>query len=60
VTKHEGGKGGGTTTFVWHRDSHQGKPYTSSYTYVRRHLCGGTKSDDNKGAIRTSIFLKIS
>jgi hypothetical protein len=54
------GKGGGTTKFLCHYDCHQGKPYTGSYTCVRRHLCGVLESDDNKGAIGISIFPKIS
>jgi hypothetical protein len=60
VTKLEGGRGGGTTKFVCQHDCHQGKPYTGSYTRVRRHLCGVMESDDNKGAIGISIFPKIS
>jgi hypothetical protein len=43
-----------------HRDCHQGKPYTNSYTRVTRHLCGVMESDDNKGAIGISVFPKIS
>jgi hypothetical protein len=54
VTKLEGGRGGGTTKFLCHHDCHQGKPYTGSYTRVRRHLCGVMESDDNKGAIGIS------
>ena len=40
VTKLQGGKGGGTTKFFCKQDCHQGKRYASSYTHVRRNLCG--------------------
>jgi hypothetical protein len=57
VTKLEGGKrGGASTNVLCKHDYHQGKPYTGSYTHVRRHLCGVLESDDNKGAIGISIF----
>jgi hypothetical protein len=36
------------------------KPYTNSYTHVRRHLCGVMESDDNKRAIGISILPKES
>jgi hypothetical protein len=60
VTKHEGGEGGGTTKFLCKHEFHQGKHYTSSYTRVRRHLCGVLKSDKNKGGIGISICPKLS
>jgi hypothetical protein len=60
VTKLEGGKGGGTTNFLCCHDFHQGKPYTSSYIGVRRHLWGVMESDDNKGGIGISVFPIIS
>ena len=37
VTRLGGGKGGGTTKFIF---SHSHKTYTCSYTHVRKHLCG--------------------
>lgn len=37
VTRLGGGKGGGTTKFIF---SHSHKTYTGSYTRVRKHLCG--------------------
>jgi hypothetical protein len=60
VTKLEGGKGGGSTKFLCHHDYHQGKPYTYSYTRVRKNICGVMESDDNKGGMGISIFPKIS
>jgi hypothetical protein len=41
-------------------DCHQGKPYTNSYTRVRRHLCGVLESNENNGGIGISIFPKVS
>jgi hypothetical protein len=55
VTKLKGhgwGRSGG-------REGHQGKPYTSSYTHVRKHLCEVSESDDNIGGIGISIFPKV-
>jgi hypothetical protein len=60
VTKLEGGRGGGTIKFLCPRDCHQGKPYTGSYTRVRRHLCGIMESDDNKGSLGINVFPNIS
>jgi hypothetical protein len=60
VTNVEEGRGGGTTKFVCPHDFHDGKPFTSSDTSVRRHLCGVMDSDDRKGAIGITIFPKIS
>lgn len=60
VTKLEGGKGGGTTKFLCRHDCHQGKPYTSSHTRVRRHLCGVMESDDNKGSLGVSVCPRVS
>jgi len=40
VTKLEGGKGGGSYTFLCPHGCHGGKPYSGSYTHVRRHLRG--------------------
>jgi hypothetical protein len=58
VTKLEDGRGGGTTKFLCPHDCHKGKPYTGSYTRVRRHLCGVMESDDNKGAIGIKFSLR--
>jgi hypothetical protein len=40
-----GGKGGGTIKFTCH---HCHKTYTSSYTHVRKHLCGLMHCDEGK------------
>ena len=45
VTKLSGGKGGGTGKFICH---HCHKDYTSSYTHVRKHLCGSMYWDEGK------------
>jgi len=60
VTKLEAGRGGGTIKFLCPRDCHQGKPYTGSYTHVRRHLCGIMESNDNKGSLGINVCLNIS
>jgi hypothetical protein len=60
VTKVEEGKGGGSITFLCPHDCHDGKPYTSSYKRLRRHLCGVMESDDNKGSTGITIFPNIS
>jgi hypothetical protein len=60
VTKLEAGRGGGTIKFLCPHDCHQGKPYTGSYTRVRRHLCGIMESDDNKGSLGINVFPNIS
>jgi hypothetical protein len=60
VTKVEEGRGGGSIKFVCPHDCHDGKPYTSSYTRLRRHLCGVMESDDNKGSTGITIFPNIS
>jgi hypothetical protein len=60
VTKVEEGRGGGTTKFFCPHDCHEGKPFTSSYTRVRRHLCGVMDSNDRKGAIGITVCPKIS
>ena len=59
VTKVEG-KGGVMVTFFCPHDCHNGKAFAGSYTRVRRHLCGVMDSDDMKGAIGITIFLKLS
>jgi hypothetical protein len=60
VTKLEEGRGGGTTKFLCPHGCRPGKPYSGSYTRVRRHLCGVLDSDDNKGSIGIAIFPKIT
>jgi hypothetical protein len=40
VTKVEEGRGGGSIKFLCPHECHNGKPYTGSYTHLRRHLCG--------------------
>ena len=60
VTKLEEGRGGGTTKFLCPHNFHKGKPYTSSYTCVRRHLCGVMESDDNKGSLGINVCPNIS
>jgi hypothetical protein len=59
VTKLER-RGGGTTKFLCPHGCHLGKPYSSSYTRVRRHLCGVLDSDDNRGSIGIAICPKIT
>jgi hypothetical protein len=60
VTKVEEGKGGGSIQFLCLHDFQDGKPYTGSYTRLRRHLCGVMESDDNKGSTRITVFPHIS
>jgi hypothetical protein len=60
ATKLEDGRGGGTTKFLCPRNCHKGKAYTSSYTRVRRHLCGVMESDYNKGSIGINVCPNIS
>jgi hypothetical protein len=36
------------------------KPYSGSYTHVRRHLCGVLNNDDNRGSIGIAICPKIT
>ena len=48
VTKLDGGKGGGSYKFVCPHGCHGGKPYTGSYTRLRRHLCGVLDSDEKR------------
>jgi hypothetical protein len=52
--------GGGTIKFLCPHDFHQRKPYTGSYTRVRRHLCGILESDDNKGSLGINVYPNIS
>jgi hypothetical protein len=59
VTKVEG-KGGGSIKFLCPHGCHDGKPYTGSYTRLRRHLCGAMESDDNKGSIGITVCPNIS
>jgi len=59
VTKLEGGKGGGSYKFLCPHGCHGGKPYSGSYTRVRRHLCGVMDSDDRKGVVGIAIFPKV-
>ena len=59
VTKLEG-RGGGTTKFLCAHGCRPGKPYSGSYTHVRRHLCGVLDSDDNRGSIGIAICPKIT
>jgi hypothetical protein len=59
VTKVEG-KGGVSIKFLCPHDCHDGKPYTSAYTRLRRHLCGGMESDDNKGSTGITVCPNIS
>jgi hypothetical protein len=56
----EEGLGGGTTKFSCPHGCRPGKPYSGSYTRVRRHLCGVLDSDDNRGSIGIAIFPKIT
>lgn len=49
VTKLDGRMGGGSYKFVCPHGCHERKPYSGSYTCVRRHLCGVLDSDDKKG-----------
>jgi hypothetical protein len=60
VTKVEEGRGGGSIKFVCPHDCHDGKPYTGSYTHLRRHLCGVMESDDNKGSTGITVCPNIS
>jgi hypothetical protein len=59
VTRLEG-RGGGTTKFLCPHDCRPGKPYSGSYTRVRKHLCGVLDSDDNRGSIGIAICPKIT
>jgi hypothetical protein len=58
VTKLEGR--GGTTKFLCPHGCRLGKPYSGSYTRVRRHLCGALDSDDNRGSISIANCCKIT
>jgi hypothetical protein len=60
VTKVEDGRGGGSIKFVCPHNCHDGKPYTGSYTRLRRHLCGVMESDDNKGSTGITVCPNIS
>ena len=60
VTKLDGGKGGGSYKFVCPHGCHGGKPYTGSYTRLRRHLCGVLDSDGKKGPMGVQICPNIS
>jgi hypothetical protein len=60
VTKLEEGRGGGTTKFLCPHGCCPGKPYSGSYTRVRRHIWGVLDSDDNRGSIGIAIFPKIT
>jgi hypothetical protein len=60
VTKLEEGRGGGTIKFLCPHGCHPGKPYSGSYTRVRRHLCGVLNNDDNRGSIGIAICPKIT
>jgi hypothetical protein len=60
VTKLEEGRGGGTTKFLCPHGCRPGKPYSGSYTRVRRHLCGILNNDDNRGSIGISICPRIT
>jgi hypothetical protein len=60
VTKLEDGRGCGTTKFLCSHNWHKGKPYTGSYTLVRRHLCGVMESDYNKVSIGINVCPNIS
>jgi hypothetical protein len=60
VTKLDVGRGGGTAKFLCPHDCHEGKPYTGSYTRVRRHLCGVMESNDNKGSLGINVCPNIS
>ena len=60
VTKLEGGKGGGSYKCLCHHGCHGGKPFSGSYTRVRRHLCGVMESDEKKGDVGIAICPKVS
>ena len=60
MTKLEGGKGGGSYKFLCSHGCHGGKPFSSSHTRVRRHLCGVMDSDEKKGAVGIQICPNIS
>jgi hypothetical protein len=60
VTKLEEGRGRGTTNFLCPHGCRPGKPYSGSYTRVRRHICGVLDSDDNRGSIGIAICPKIT
>jgi hypothetical protein len=60
VTKLEDGRGGGTTKFLCPHNCHKGKPYTGSYTRVKRHICGVMETDYNKGSIGINVCPNIS
>jgi hypothetical protein len=70
VTKLEGGRGGEPIKFMCKgggkllckRDCHKGKPYSGSYTRVRRHLCGIMPGDKAQHRITGGIkvFSQIS
>ena len=59
VTKLEGGKGRGSYKFLYPHGCHGGKPYSGSYTRVRRHLCGVMDSDERKGVVGIEICQKV-
>jgi hypothetical protein len=56
VTRLGGGKGGGTTKFTCH---HCHKEYTSSYTHVRKYLCGTMYWDESK-SIGVKTYVSVS
>jgi hypothetical protein len=60
ATKLEEGRGGGTTKFLSPHGCRSRKPYSGSYTRVRRHLCGVLDSDDNRGSIGIAICPKMT
>jgi hypothetical protein len=60
VTKLDVGRGSGSIKFLCCHDCHQGKPYTGSFTHVRRNLYGIMESDDNKRSLGINIFPNIS
>jgi hypothetical protein len=60
VTKLEEGRGGGTTKFLCPHGCRPRKPYSGSYTRVRRHLCGALNNDDNRESIGIAICPKIT
>jgi len=56
VTKLQGGKGGGSYKFLCLHGFHGGKPFSGSYTHVRRHLCGVMDNNEQKGVVGIQFF----
>jgi len=59
VTKVQDGRGGGTAKWICPHGCRP-KPYTGSYTRVRRHLCGVLDSDEKKGGLGVKVCTKMT